>query len=72
MTVTEGALLAAAAVGAGIVNAIAGGGTLLTFPALLSIGYSPVEANATNTLALWPGQLSSAFAYKKHLAEKYL
>ena len=70
MTVTEGALLAAAAVGAGIVNAIAGGGTLLTFPALLSIGYSPVEANATNTLALWPGQLSSAFAYSRHLGEQ--
>jgi len=70
MTLTQGALLAAAAIGAGIVNAIAGGGTLLTFPALLGIGLSPVEANATNTLALWPGQLSSAFAYGRHLKDE--
>jgi uncharacterized membrane protein YfcA len=55
-----------------VINAIAGGGTLLTFPALLSpvFGLTPVGANATNTLALWAGQLSSAFAYKKHLQEE--
>jgi hypothetical protein len=70
MTVTEAAFLAAASAGAGVINAIAGGGTLLTFPALLGVGMSPVTANATNTLALWAGQLSSAFAYKKHLAEE--
>jgi len=70
MTLLDGALLAGAAIGAGIVNAVAGGGTLLTFPALLSIGLSPVAANATNTLALWPGQLSSAFAYGRHLKDQ--
>jgi uncharacterized membrane protein YfcA len=70
MTVTEAAFLAAASAGAGVINAIAGGGTLLTFPALLGVGMTPVAANATNTLALWAGQLSSAFAYKKHLAEE--
>jgi uncharacterized membrane protein YfcA len=64
------ALLAVAAVGAGIVNAIAGGGTLLTFPALVGMGVGPVMANATNTLALWPGQLSSAYAYRSHLGEE--
>jgi uncharacterized membrane protein YfcA len=70
MTLSQGAFLAAAAAGAGVINAIAGGGTLLTFPALLSAGLTPVGANATNTLALWAGQLSSAFAYKKHLQEE--
>lgn len=74
MTPEQGALLAAASFGAGIVNAIAGGGTLLTFPALLSVlpagPAAAVTANATNTLALWAGQLSSAVAYKKHLAEE--
>ena len=63
-------LLGAAAVGAGIINAIAGGGTLLTFPALIAMGVSPVASNATNTLALWPGQLSGAIAYRSHLGEE--
>ena len=44
---------------AGIMNAMAGGGTFLAFPALLGMGIPPVEANATNTVALWPGQLTS-------------
>jgi uncharacterized membrane protein YfcA len=70
MTVSEGLFLAGAAAGAGVINAVAGGGTLLTFPALLAAGLTPVGANATNTLALWAGQLSSAFAYKKHLQDE--
>jgi len=74
MTFSQGAFLAAASAGAGVINAIAGGGTLLTFPALLSVlpagPAAAVTANATNTLALWAGQLSSAFAYKKHLQEE--
>ena len=74
MTFSDGAFLAVASVGAGVVNAIAGGGTLLTFPALLAVlpagPAAAVTANATNTLALWAGQLSSAFAYRKHLAEE--
>ena len=44
---------------AGIMNAMAGGGTFLAFRALLGMGILPVEANATNTVALWPGQLTS-------------
>ncbi len=69
MTLGQAALLSAAAVAAGVINAIAGGGTLLTFPALLAAGVSPVAANATNTLALWAGQLSGSFAYRQHLRE---
>ena len=49
------ALLLAAAFGAGILNTIAGGGTFLTFPALVFAGVPPVAANATSTVAAFPG-----------------
>jgi uncharacterized membrane protein YfcA len=70
VTVANGFFLAVAAAAAGIVNAIAGGGTLITFPALITTGVSPVAANATNTVALFPGQLASSFAYKTHIQEE--
>jgi hypothetical protein len=70
VTIAHGVFLAIAAAAAGIVNAIAGGGTLLTFPALLTIGVAPVAANATNTVALFPGQLASSFAYKAHIQDE--
>ncbi len=70
LTASQAVLIGLAAVGAGLVNAIAGGGTLLTFPALLAVGVPPVAANATNTLALWPGQLSGAFAYSTHIQDE--
>src|ERR1700677_4111536 len=44
---------------AGVMNAMAGGGSFISFPAMLGMGVQPVEANATNTVALWPGQLTS-------------
>ena len=44
---------------AGVMNAMAGGGSFLSFPAMLGMGIPPVESNATNTVALWPGQLTS-------------
>ena len=44
---------------AGVMNAMAGGGSFLSFPAMLGVGVLPVQANATNTVALWPGQLTS-------------
>ena len=44
---------------AGVINAMAGGGSFLSFPAMLGMGVPPIEANATNTVALWPGQLTS-------------
>jgi uncharacterized membrane protein YfcA len=70
VTIVDGAILAASAFAAGIVNAVAGGGTLITFPALLSTGVSPVAANATNTVALFPGQAASSLAYRSHIAEE--
>ncbi len=44
---------------AGAINAMAGGGSFISFPAMLGVGLPPIEANATNTVALWPGQLTS-------------
>lgn len=44
---------------AGVMNAMAGGGSFISFPAMLGVGVPPVQANATNTVALWPGQLTS-------------
>ncbi len=58
------ALIAAGAFLAGGMNAIAGGGTFFSFPALLAAGVPPVTANASNTVALWPASLSSAWAYR--------
>ena len=49
-------------------NAIAGGGTLLTFPALVAAGMSPLVANATSTVALVPGALTSMLGYRGELA----
>ena len=49
---------------AGMLNAVAGGGSFLLFPAMLGMGMLPVKANATNTVALWPGQLTSIAGYR--------
>jgi uncharacterized membrane protein YfcA len=48
---------------AGLLNAVAGGGSFLLFPAMMGMKILPVQANATNTVALWPGQLTSVAAY---------
>jgi len=58
-------LLVAAAFGAGVMNAIAGGGSLLTFPALVFTGVPAVIANASSTVALFPGAFASAWGYRK-------
>lgn len=57
----------AAAVG-GAINSIAGGGTLVTFPALVWLGVPAIVANATSTVALWPGALGSLWGYRAELA----
>jgi uncharacterized membrane protein YfcA len=56
----------AAAIGA-MMNAVAGGGTLVTFPALVALGVPPLTANATSTVALWPGTMSSMWGYRREL-----
>ncbi len=60
-------LAALAAVAAGTVNALAGGGTLITFPMLVALGVPAVSANVTNTVALSPGYLGGTLAQKKDL-----
>ncbi len=62
------AVLAAAAFGAGVLNAIAGGGTFLTFPALVWAGVPPIAANATSALAVCPGYFGSVAGFRPELA----
>jgi uncharacterized protein len=64
-----GLLLFASAVLGSAINSVAGGGSFLTFPALLFAGVPSVPANATSTVALWPGTVASVFAYRHKLAD---
>lgn len=57
-------ILTAASVVAGVINSLAGGGTLITFPALLFAGLNPIHANASSVVALMPGTFSGAWAYR--------
>jgi len=68
MDLAEAALLLSAALAAGVVNAIAGGGSLILFPALLATGLSPVAANVTNSVAVFPGYAASVFGTRMDLA----
>ncbi|WP_219341056.1 sulfite exporter TauE/SafE family protein [Sphaerotilus montanus] len=61
-------LLVAAAFAAGVLNAIAGGGSFLTFPALVFTGLPPIMANATSAVAVSPGYLGSALGFRSELA----
>jgi uncharacterized protein len=54
---------------AGALNAVAGGGSFITLPALIYAGVPAVSANATSTAAMWPGSLSSAWAYRRDLGD---
>jgi uncharacterized membrane protein YfcA len=62
------AVLFLAAAVAGAINAVAGGGSFISFPTLLLAGVAPIVANATNTTALWPGSLASVGAYRRELS----
>lgn len=65
-----GALLVAAAFGAGAMNAVAGGGSFLSFPALVLVGVPPVTANATSATAVWPASIASALAFRGDLVHE--
>lgn len=67
MTPSELILLFLAAIGAGAVNALAGGGSILTFPALLAAGLPPLSANVTNTVALLPGYIGGVLGQARDL-----
>jgi uncharacterized membrane protein YfcA len=67
LTLHQAGVLFAVAVVSGMMNAVAGGGSFLSFPALLLVGVPPIQANATNTVALYPGTLGSIGAYRNEL-----
>jgi hypothetical protein len=69
LTVAISILLFVAAAIGGAINSVAGGGSFVAFPALLFAGVPAIPANATNTIALWPGSLASAVAYRRELSE---
>lgn len=60
-------VLTAAAFAAGVINSLAGGGSLVTFPALLFAGLNPIDANASSVVALMPGTFSGAWAYRDNI-----
>ena len=68
VTPTDALLVVGAGLVAGVVNAIAGGGTLVSFPALLSVGLSPVLANTTSSVGLLAGYAGGSVAYRRELA----
>ena len=68
MTPLQEAALVGSALGAGLMNSMAGGGTLLTFPALLFIGENAITANATSTVALLPAAVGSMAGYRREIA----
>jgi uncharacterized membrane protein YfcA len=70
VNVAHVALVAGAALAAGAVNAIAGGGSLLTFPALVAAGLPAVTASVTNTVALCPGYLGATWAQRRQLSDQ--
>jgi uncharacterized membrane protein YfcA len=74
MTPVDMLLIGAGGFAAGAVNSVAGGGTFFSFPAMLAVGLPPVVANASNSVALWPGSLTGAWAYRQELAhyKRYL
>jgi uncharacterized membrane protein YfcA len=70
MNLARDAFLIGSSVAAGAINSVAGGGTLLSFPAAMASGMPPVIANATNAVAMTPGSLAAGWAYRRFLGEK--
>jgi uncharacterized protein len=63
-------LLILGGLGAGIFNGVAGGGSLISFPILLGLGYPALTANITNTIGIWPGYLASAAGFRKEIGDQ--
>jgi len=70
MTIPFAILLFIAAILGGTLNAVAGGGTFITLPSLIFTGVGAINANATSTVALWPGSVASIGAYRKELVKQ--
>src|SRR5437588_13076958 len=67
MEITRALIAFAAAFVAGAINSVAGGCTLVSFPALIWLGLPSVTANATSTVAIWPGSLGGMWGYREEL-----
>ncbi len=67
LSIFQALLAFAAAFAAGAINSVAGGGTLVSFPALVWLGVPSIVANATNTVAMWPGSMGSLWGYRKEM-----
>ncbi len=67
MDLPRAAVAFGAAFLAGAINSVAGGGTLVSFPALIWLGLDSVAANATSTVAIWPGTVGSAWGYRREI-----
>src|SRR5215831_9790353 len=67
MDLLHAPVLFAAATLAGALNSVAGGGSFISFPALIFTGVLPIPANATSTVALWPGSVAALGAYRRRL-----
>lgn len=68
MTLVDAVLIALAGLAAGTINTVVGSGSLITFPALLALGYPPVVANVSNNIGLVPGGISGVWGYRRELA----
>jgi uncharacterized membrane protein YfcA len=68
MNILHASTIVAAAFIAGAINSVAGGGTLVSFPALLGVGLTGQQANVTSTLSLWPGSVGGFVGHRKDLA----
>lgn len=71
MTLLDAVILILAGMGAGVINAVVGAGTLVTFPTLLLLGYPPVIANVSNTVGLVPGSVMGAIGYRASLRGRW-
>jgi uncharacterized protein len=67
MSLLESLAVVVAGLLAGMINAVVGSGTLITFPTLLALGVPPVTANVSNTVGLVPGSFSGAYGYRREL-----
>ena len=70
MPASHVALIVLAGVGAGLFNGVAGGGSLISFPVLLALGYPALTANVTNTIGIWPGYLASAAGFRRQVGDQ--
>jgi uncharacterized membrane protein YfcA len=70
MTFLQGFILFCAAILGGTLNSVAGGGSFITLPSLIFVGIPPINANATSTVAIWPGSVAGMGAYRKELAKQ--